>query len=677
MTRGTWIFTIGLVLSSLNTWAQDEIRYDIRLLNRVYDYYNSVDTALIHSTDVYAYRKLKIKVAKKNAILLPVPTLYRIAHSKVRDYIEESIDLLHHNSAYDFSVKRLAHLSTIPLQKDALTRLQKFLVPKFYEETVFGNSILSPFHRHNNKYYKYHFKILYDNLIEISFVPKIYNTQLITGQATVDALSGRVLYGQIKGEFDMINFSLKFIMADNWLASVYPKECHLTATFKFMGNIIITQNTAIYGISYPISTELKHSDNREKMSLLRCDSLTKYEDSLYSQHFDFYKKNTVTPKKEKSWAKIFFWDILGDNLLNKISSNYGSGSQGHIKINPLFNPLYMGYNGHKGYYYKFDARNIYNFSSNHFLYTRLKAGYSFKQRQLYFTIPIEFHFNKLHNGTIEMQLSNGNWIGNGQLKQEMLATLPDTVKYNNERVDYFRNFNLSLEGSYDLSQYLTLQMGIIGYKRTAIERHTYQLANVPTSYTSVASKAEIIWRPIGWNGPAVNLAYERSIRGLMDADIAYEQFEFDIQHIFLFNKLQSLSYRLGCGFYTLIDGTKNFLDYSNFRDNNIPDGWNDEWTGEFVLLPSYWYNQSRYYMRGHATYETPLLALSHLPLIGRYIEKERIYANVLFVTHLHPYTELGYGFTTRWVSVGAFMAQRNGKYDGIGIKIGLELFRQW
>ena len=671
------IIAIALILSPQITRAQDEIRHDIRLLNRIFDYHNLVDTTLIINTDIYAYRKLKINVAKRNATLLPVPTMYRIAYSKERDYIEESIDLLHHNSTYDFSVKRIIQLSTIPKQKEALTRLQKFLIPKFYDETVFGNSILSPFHRNNKHYYKYHFKILHDSLVEISFRPKILNTQLISGRAIVNSVSGRISHGQIRGEFDMINFSLNFVMSDSLQASIFPKNCQLSAKIKFMGNVINTQNTAIYSISYPKAILIPSINKWDVMSKLRCDSLTTQEDSIYKRHFAAQVIDTIHPNKEKSWFKKIFWDVLGDNLLNKINSSYGSSDQGQIRINPLFNPLYMGYNGHKGYYYKFDVRNIYNFNSNNYLYTRLKAGYSFKLRQLYFTLPIEYHFNRYHNGFVKLQWSHGDWIGNDQLKEKMIASLPENTTYNAERVSYFRNFNLSLEGSYDLSQYLTIQMGMIGYKRTAIERHTYQLANVPNSYTSVASKGEIIWRPTGWKGPAVNIAYERSIRGLMDADIAYERFEFDIQHILAFNKLKSLSLRAGGGFYTFINGINNFLDYSNFRDNNIPDGWNDEWTGEFVLLPSHWYNQSRYYIRTNTTYETPLLALSHLPLVGRYIEKERIYANVLFVTKLHPYTEVGYGFTTRWVSVGAFIAQRNGKYDGIGVKIDLELFRQW
>ena len=109
-----------------------------------------------------------------------------------------------------------------------------------------------------------------------------------------------------------------------------------------------------------------------------------------------------------------------------------------------------------------------------------------------------------------------------------------------------------------------------------------------------------------------------------------------------------------------------FLDYSNFRENTIPGGWNDGWSGEFELLNASWYNASNYYVRGNFTYETPLLAVSWLPLVGHYIEMERIYVSALSVKSLHPYLECGYGFTTRLFSVGA-----------IRLKSQLEIRRLW
>ena len=82
-------------------------------------------------------------------------------------------------------------------------------------------------------------------------------------------------------------------------------------------------------------------------------------------------------------------------------------------------------------------------------------------------------------------------------------------------------------------------------------------------------------------------------------------------------------------------------------------------------------------MRANVTYESPLMVLSRIPYVGRLMEIERIYMNVLFVEHLHPYIEYGYGFTNRFFSMGVFMATRNTQFDGFGCRFGFELFRDW
>ena len=667
-----------LILLSDNIRAQQEVRPDVQLLNRIYDYQAQIDTSKLDGQDTYSYRKFTIHIVRRNITLFPIPTLYRIAHSKNRKYIEENVERIHHNSIYDFDVKRIAHMSTIPQQKETMTSLHKYLTPKFYEETIFGNEILSPFHKNNKIYYSFSFKYLYGTLVELQFKPKVKNTQLIAGSAIIDSETGRIVRGVVVGEFDMITFELSFTMSEHGIHSLFPKQCVLNSKFSFMGNIINARNIATYNIQKDFSKEEKIVDIRSFMDSIRTDTLTVEEQQLYDNYYQEEIADSITRKaRKRSWAKKFFWDILGDNLLNKITSDYGENKQGHMRVNPLFNPLYMGYSGRKGYYYKFDIRNRYSFSYNNYLYTRIKAGYSFKQRQLYYNIPIEYHFNRKHNGYIRLQYGNGNWIANGLLKDELLGKLSDTTGINNSRLEYFKDSNISLEASYDISSRFTVQIGLVGHKRKAVETEAYAKGGMPTSYTSVATKAEIIWRPLGWKGPALNAAYERSIRGFLNTDIAYERWEFDLQQIVSLNRLRFLSFRAGCGFYTLIDGTNYFLDYTNFRDNNIPDGWYDEWNGEFSLLSSHWYNLSRYYVRSNVTYETPLLALSRLPWIGRFIEKERIYANTLLVKHLHPYIEIGYGFTTRWASLGLFMASRNGRYDSFGIKFGLELFRKW
>ena len=46
------------------------------------------------------------------------------------------------------------------------------------------------------------------------------------------------------------------------------------------------------------------------------------------------------------------------------------------------------------------------------------------------------------------------------------------------------------------------------------------------------------------------------------------------------------------------------------------------------------------------TYETPFLLLYPVSRLLSFIQKERVYAGILFMPHLNPYLELGYGIGT-------------------------------
>ena len=135
--------------------------------------------------------------------------------------------------------------------------------------------------------------------------------------------------------------------------------------------------------------------------------------------------------------------------------------------------------------------------------------------------------------------------------------------------------------------------------------------------------------------------------------------------------------RVGGGFYT-DKSTDFFVDYDNFHEDYLPDGWDDDWTGHFQLLNSDWYNASKYYVRANATYESPMFLLTQMPWVGRLVETERIYASVLQIEHIStPYVELGYGFTNRYFSIGLFSNFVNRKFHEFGSKFTFELFRRW
>ena len=69
-------------------------------------------------------------------------------------------------------------------------------------------------------------------------------------------------------------------------------------------------------------------------------------------------------KKNRNFAKDVLWDIVGDNMVNRIQQDFGKESQGYVRLSPILNPLYMGYTKRKGLIYKFDIRSSYSFNDN-------------------------------------------------------------------------------------------------------------------------------------------------------------------------------------------------------------------------------------------------------------------------------------------------------------------------
>ena len=118
-----------------------------------------------------------------------------------------------------------------------------------------------------------------------------------------------------------------------------------------------------------------------------------------------------------------------------------------------------------------------------------------------------------------------------------------------------------------------------------------------------------------------------------------------------------------------------FADYAFLRENNLPVERSDELGGVFQLLGSEWYNAANKYFRAHATYESPFFVIQRLLPKFRIIENERLYINMLFMSHLMPYTELGYGVDTPYVDVDFFVSAKDARIFSLGYKITVSLFR--
>lgn len=653
--------------------------YTLHTMRRVFDYASTIDTVGLGARESYAYLKYDIRTNHRNSLLLAIPSMFALANTGDREHVGETYDRVVTTRPGDFSATRLLERNTIPHNTRAMPTLLKYLTPMIYDELIVDNRILSPFHRRNRRFYRYKVSPFAHGVALVSFRPRLKNTKLVRGWARVETATGRVIETAIDGEYDMVRFHVGVTTGAGGVASLLPRECNLNARFLFLGNDITAEYTSVYGLPKMLddSTRIVDRADTALLNRVRPIPLNSHETFLYTRQEARRASQAADTARARSTLASRMWRSVGRRILVRTRQRFGTRDQGYYRISPLFNPLFFSYSARRGLTYKFDIRGSYYFNTRQAIEARFKAGYSFKQRQVYFDFPLTFYFSKRHNAYVRTEWSSGRRITNSEVLDALRNERGDSIDWAAMNLTYFRDHSFKAVAHYDPSAKWGVEAGIVSHRRTAIDGHGFEQVERPKTYTSVAPTAELVFRPTGYDGPILTLDYERAIRGLMGSDMAYERFEIDGQYIHRLSGLSNLQMRFGTGFYTHKGKGSYFLDYSNFREENIPGGWNDDWACSFELLGRGWYNASKYYVRANVAYETPLLMLSWLPLAGRLIEKERIYVNVLDVQRLHPYIEYGYGFSTRAISFGAFLGQKNGRFDGFNVRVGFELFRHW
>lgn len=633
------------------------------ILNRIQDYYEQSVKLYSDTAVVYSYSKYTINIEKHNPMIYTIPTVYRLVRTKERNFFGETywqVTLL--DKKKHRAVKQKS-FSTIGRNKSVLDNIHQYIMPTIYNVTIFDDHLLSPFNKYNRRFYIYHNRKLNSSQTKLIFKPRIKNTQLISGSAIIDTESGKILSYNIDGEYDMTKFSVKTQMGIRDSVSLIPATCTANIVISYLGNKINVSASSLWDKDSIPDRPLQLTSEESKI-INKCDSIS--------------ESNAKEPATVKSKAKYVLWDVIGDNVVNKIRTNFGEGDKGYLRLGPIFNPLYFGYSNSKGIVYKLKMNANYNFTDNSDISIYLKLGYSFKQKQLYYNFPLRYSFDKKSNGYIQFDFGNGNRISNSSVLEKVKEeNNRDSINFDKMNLDYFKDMTLKLVCNYDFSEKFGIQGGFIFHRRSAVNPQGFIELSQPTKYKTFAPLVQLQYRPWGYKHLILTVDYEHGLKGLLGGDIRYDRWETDASYILPLPCTRSLSFKTGVGFYLSKGEEQYFLDYENFRDNNLPGGWKDDWTGEFELLNSNWYNASDYYFRLNTTYESPLLLLAWVPKVGQIIEKERIYFSALSVRKLYPYIELGYGFTNRIFSMGVFTGFSNRHYEGVGFKFGLELFDNW
>ena len=721
-------FSLGMIAEESKVGIPDKPVVPDSILQNIFQF-SPFYSKIVDEYNADLYLKGKVLVHKSNKLVKYIPSMFRLEEG-VRHYIIESLSEIQYTAPDIYNRKVKAVSSTFPRNKGELTDLTNFLNMNIYSSSIMSDKLFSPLDEKSSRYYIY----LLDSIVrdqgfqkyKIRIIPKFNSTQLVNGYIWVSDEVWTIREVYFEGKFDLIEFKLRNIMGEEGDEEFLPVRLNLDINFKFMGNHLEMKadawvkykNVLFYKGGERRKSQKKHSHDltefynltndstqtitdSEEFAKLRPIPLTFDEDAMYIFHnarsgkINWIIEKELEPKKNKSTE---FWGELGDVLVS--SYNVNLAGFGSVKCSPLINPVMLDYSHSRGVSYR--QRFKYNrlFPNEKLLRIIPQIGYNISKNELYIKGDLEFQYWPQKLGSFEVNAGNGNRIYSS-IVQDKLESLPDSsMKFNEMELDYFKDIYLNVFHNLEPVNGLLIKLGTSMHWRSLTDKSRLQLKefiehagggllqnlDLRSQYNSFAPRLRVEWTPgiyyymvgkrkmnVGSNMPTLIFDYERGLKGVFNSNDEHERLEFEVQQKVKLNPIRSLSYRAGFGFFTHVDNIY-FVDFVNFRRSNIPEGWNDEIGGTFHLLDRQWFNSSRNYVRSNVTYESPFILLRPFNKWLGMVQQERLYGGVLFMPHLKPYVELGYGIGTHVFDVGGFVSLINGKFDTVGFKFTFELF---
>ncbi len=666
------------------------------------------------------YIKGKLNIRKKNFMFRYLPKMFRMQKG-VREYLMESYSDLHFTAPDIYDQKVKAGYGTVFSGGFQATMLEYFHV-NVYSATLLYDRLLSPLAKNGKKYYRYQIDTIMggqDNLhYKIRFIPRTKSDQLVGGYMIVSSDVWSVREIRFSGRSELLTFENLIKMGEVGEDNEFlPIRYEFNVRFNFVGNVVDGSYLASLDYSsIELKEKSKYRKEKKKFNLtesytLRCDTNSLHLDSAYfaslrpielmddekKLYEDYAFRKDTTAMKPPSKRRVF-WGEIGDFLLSDL--NVDLSRIGSVKCSPIINPLLLSYSGSNGFSWRQDFKYNRLFSGDKLLRIVPRIGYNFTRKEFYWSANADFDYWPQKRGAIHVNFGNGNRIYSSDVLDELKAMPDSTFDFDQIHLDYFKDLYFNFRHSIEVINGLELSVGFSAHRRTAVEKTRFVVLNsslplasdflnkFKDTYISFAPRVRVEWTPCLYyymNGkrkmnlhsayPTFSVDYERGIKGVFKSTGQYERIEFDLQHHVRLGLMRNIYYRFGFGAFTNQEQLY-FVDFANLARSNLPIGWNDDIGGVFQLLDGRWYNSSRKYVRAHFTYEAPFLFLRHLMKYTRYVQNERLYVNTLFVPHLNPYLEIGYGIGTHIFDVGVFVSSENWKYTEVGCKFTFELFNR-
>ena len=671
------------------------------------------------------YLRHRMHTQRRGQVVRYLPHMFPLEKGK-NDYLSEAtlkVDV-HPNGRTDCRIE--AYYSSNPHISVRRFEQSDGWVFLLYGPHLFHPHLLNPLHPRNRRFYYYNFAYAAPmqgyEVLRYHIVPRFSNSQLVRGEIDLDRHTGQVRNFSFTYRYNLQNVTVTGRPGSRGLEALLPQQARVMSKFRLMGNKVDEVYEMQAQLSdMPADTLLTSPSARSAHSLdltsrysvvvdtsgmryglapfdslrpfpLRAAEATIYSraESLRQEFARRYVPKQRTQQRSFEQTQRRKYEVL----LNSFHIPLGSHRESYLRLPPVFTPSMVQWSGSKGLSLQTRIRMNYHFAAHDATLSFVpRVGYSFKQKQVHWSLPLALTFWPSTDASLEVRAAGGAHVYNSRQAREVAKLLEQHTHYDS-LLQVLRSFNLAyyrdnrVEGDFNLSPAPGLRLKVGGryHRRVLMNAPRWEgeqslqrvlesvgprleIAYTPRQYYCLQGKRRV---PLYSHFPTFTLAYERGYN-LKHGSNHYERVEGDIYYHLRLYALRSLYFCFGGGTYTHC-GLNTFLDYDFFRFNNMPSDWTDELTGSFQLLDSRWYNESRYYVRATSSYESPMLLFARVPRLSRFVTIERLYLNLLSVRSLGLYSEIGYGIGTPLLDLGFFTSVAPGHRLDFGFRCIFKLF---
>ena len=657
------------------------------------------------------YVKQRVEAAKKNLLLNAVPDMARFDRN-IDSYVTELFYELYYTDYGVWELRRKSYNTSFKHGDGEIERAVDFLRMNPYDDCYMQGRIFSPLSSNYSKYYKYSSDTVSVGgdsvLYKLSFEGRFKNIRLLDGGWVLLDDSCNIREMSLRGWDEQSRFDAIYIMNVREGDCSVVESVHVDIDYAFLGNRLDISTDAVFDYDYvlPVNRAAAFRDNKDRYNLTGSSNVV-WDSTVVTNRRQYAGEHRSIPldeaealllgdgvvsqedsmlvldnKNDRNWM----WR-LGDEMISSHSYNWNGGG---IRLSPLVNPAYVDYSSSRGLSYKL-AMNVHSrLPGMREVKFKPQLGYNFKQHAVYWSVNGAFVYNPSRLGELSIALGEGNITYSSAALDRIKNVALDSLDFKNLNLNYFRNQYVELAHKCEIFNGFELLAGV-NFNRRHLKGNADKLLDdhgfvLKKRYSQFAPHIRFNWQPgmyyymdggkkvnLGSRYPVFALDVEQGVNGVLGSNSVYTRSELDVQYKAATRGGNTLYMRFGAGGYFY---TKDvyFVDYSFLKSNNLPVERSEELGGVFQLLDSEWYNAANKYVRANFTYESVYGSLQKLFPRVKLFQNEYIYCNVLFLSKLCPYMEVGYGVATPYLDMGLFISSQNAQLHKVGYKIAFSLF---